>query len=194
MDQGVGVVHELLDEATFSEVADHTVNVARNIINGYDDEFQRTYLHNYPPFIDLHYALSDFASDLFGMKLKPSYLFVSNYHEGGVCPLHLDRPQCFRTIDLCVSDENDEPWPLKIADPWTDDQVKDCEGELHLGVIEPDTEPNLDVVWNTVLLRPNDAACYSGTHQWHYRPIATAKRADLIFFHFVPEDFNGPLN
>jgi hypothetical protein len=168
MDQGVGVVHELLDEATFKEVADHTVNVTRNIINGYDAEFQRTFLHNYPPFIDLHYALSDFASDMFGVKLKPSYLFVS--------------------------DENDEPWPLKIADPWTDDQVKGYEGELHLGVIEPDTEPDLDVVWNTVLLRPNDAACYSGTHQWHYRPIPSAKRADLIFFHFVPEDFNGSLN
>ena len=48
--------------------------------------------------------------------------------------------------------------------------------------------------WHEVLLEPNDAVLYSGTHSWHYRPTTLAGSADLVFFHFVKESFDGPLD
>jgi hypothetical protein len=48
--------------------------------------------------------------------------------------------------------------------------------------------------WHTVLLNPNDAVCYSGTHSWHYRSERLKGKADLVFFHFVPVAFDGPLS
>ena len=48
--------------------------------------------------------------------------------------------------------------------------------------------------WSTALLEENDAVLYSGTHSWHYRSERLQGTADLVFFHFVPEDFDGPLD
>ena len=187
------VIRNLLSDSAFRSLQDWVVHSARHG-GGWDDEFQRTHLHQSNVLRGLHDSLTPFASEVFDVPLKASYTFVSNYVDGGRCPLHVDRPQCFRTIDLLVAADDPEPWPLRIAEPWTDEQWDNYDGERHHGIIEPGTEPDLDVVWHNVLLHPNDAACYSGTHSWHYRPTASTGRADLIFFHFVPEDFDGPLN
>lgn len=187
------VVRNLLSDSAFAELQQFVIHSARHL-GEFDETFHRTAQHQNPALNDIHDGLVPFASELFGVPLKASYSFISNYLDGGRCPLHIDRPQCFRTIDYLVASDNPEPWPLRIAEPWTDKQWDAYDGPPHIGVIEPGTEPDLDVVWHDVLLNPNDAACYSGTHSWHYRPAPSNGRVDLIFFHFVPEDFDGPLN
>lgn len=57
-----------------------------------------------------------------------------------------------------------------------------------------------DEIWpiyvdnNEVLLQPNDAVCYSGTDSLHYRKKITGKYCVMVFFHFVPINFEGPLS
>jgi len=160
----------------------------------YDDDFVRYEHHTLPPLVDLHRQLAQPASELFGMSLKPSYVFLSNYLTGGRCPLHVDRAPCFRTIDLLVAQDDDSGWPIRIAEPWTDDQWERYDGDSFLGLVEPESEPEFAAVWHDIVFQPNAAVCYSGTQSWHYRPTEAAARTDLIFFHFVPEDFNGPLD
>lgn len=187
------VIRNLLSDSAFEAIQHWVIDSVRHG-GSWDEMFHRTHLHQSNVLRGLHDSLAPVASEVFGIALKPSYTFVSNYLDGGRCPLHLDRPQCFRTIDYLVAADSPEPWPIRIAEPWTDQQVEDYEGERHLGIIKPDTEPDLDVVWHDILLNPNDAACYSGTHSWHYRPVPSTGRVDLIFFHFVSEDFDGPLD
>lgn len=192
----VTVVRGLLDDNDFEALKGFVVDSLRHI-GSYDAPFNRTTIHNSPALINLHKQLAPFASELFQTELKPSYLFVSNYFDNGVCGLHYDRPQCFRTIDLLVHQDNPKPWPLAISDAWTDDQFKEFAESIDPEDADRDIEPgDLQgrVVWNEALLYPNDAACYSGTHSWHFRPVPSTGRADLVFFHFVPEDFDGPLD
>ena len=187
------VVRNLLSDSAFTELQQFIIHSVRHG-GKFDDTFHRTYQHQNTALSGIHDGLVPFASELFGVPLKASYSFISNYLNGGRCPLHIDRPQCFRTIDYLVAADDSEPWPLRIAEPWTDEQLDAYDGPRHIGVVEPGTEPDLDAVWHDVLLNPNDAACYSGTHSWHYRPAPSNGRVDLIFFHFVPEDFDGPLD
>jgi hypothetical protein len=161
-----------------------------------DKDFVRRYAHNVPYFVNIHRQLTDFASEQFGEPLKPSYSFLSMYDDNGICPLHIDRPQCYRTIDYLIQQDQAEPWPIRIGEPMTDEQRQAID-ESENG--HPQTEDEIAdritaETWTNVLLEPNDAVLYSGTHQWHYRPERLKGRADLVFFHFVPADFEGPLN
>lgn len=186
------IIRGLLSETSFYDLKNYVQHSCRHS-GTYDSDFHRVYTHESPVLYNLHAELAPYASALFDLPLKPSYSFISNYLDGGKCPLHVDRPQCLRTIDLLVSSDNPEPWLLRIADPWTDEQFEEYDGPRGLGVVESGKEPDLDVIWHDVLLDPNDAVCYSGTHSWHYRPEPSNGRVDLIFFHFVHEDFDGPL-
>lgn len=161
-----------------------------------DGAFVRKYAHNVPFFVGIHKQLAEFASDLFGEAVKPSYSFLSMYKDNGICPLHIDRPQCRYTIDYLIRQDQPEPWPIHIGDHMTDEMRAevDANGEGH-----PNTEEAIQARiakenWHTALLNPNDAVCYSGTHSWHYRSERLKGTADLVFFHFVPVGFNGPLN
>jgi hypothetical protein len=161
-----------------------------------DKDFVRRYAHNVPYFVNIHRQLTEFASEQFGEPLKPSYSFLSMYDDNGICPLHIDRPQCYRTIDYLIQQDQAEPWPIRIGEPMTDEQRQALDES---GAGHPQTEDEIAdriaaETWTDVLLEPNDAVLYSGTHQWHYRPERLKGRADLVFFHFVPADFDGPLN
>lgn len=156
-------------------------------------KFGRRYAHNLPFLVDIHHQLSDYASDIFGEKVKPSYVFLSMYDKGGKCPLHIDRPQCRYTIDYLIQQEASDPWPISVGRQMTDAQRDAIE------IQHPSTDEEIQAVidsqdWTTCLLNPNDATCYSGTNAWHYRPTASLGTADLAFFHFVPEGFRGPLD
>lgn len=160
-----------------------------------DDEsaFGRRYGNDLPFFVNIHQQLTEYASDLFGEKVKPSYVFLSMYEKAGRCPLHLDRPQCRYTIDYLIQQEQSEPWPINISK-----QMSASELEVVNNTAPTDKNEIAHVIgrntWTTCLLEPNDAVCYSGTNAWHYRPTASDGTADLVFFHFVPEAFDGPLN
>ena len=157
------------------------------------NKFGRRYAHNLPFLVNIHRQLTGFASELFGEKVKPSYVFLSLYDAGGRCPLHIDRPQCRYTIDYLIQQEQKDPWPIRIGRQMTNRQ-RDKQPISH-----PQTDDEIQAVidsqdWTDCLLKPNDAVCYSGTNAWHYRPTASQGTADLAFFHFVPEKFNGPLD
>jgi hypothetical protein len=160
------------------------------------ETFVRTYAHNVPYFVNIHRQLTEFASEMFGEKLKPSYSFLSMYRDGGKCPLHIDRPQCYRTVDYLIQQDTAEEWPIRIGGQMSDEQRAELD-ESGLG--HPQTEEEIAAriaaeTWTEVVLEPNDAVLYSGTHQWHYRPKVLSGTADLVFFHFVPADFQGPLD
>ena len=161
-----------------------------------DDQFVRRYANNVPFFVGIHKQLAGFASDLFGEKVKPSYSFLSMYEDNGICPLHIDRPQCRYTIDYLIRQTQAEPWPIHIGDHMTDEQRQAIDDDEN-GHPKDDEAIQARIAqenWHTVLLNPNDAVCYSGTHSWHYRSERLRGTADLIFFHFVPDGFDGPLN
>lgn len=201
-------------DATFEFLRESVVDVGRNIRQNYDSTFVRTSVHNFKPLVRLHHQLGDIASELYGQPLKPSYVFMSNYLPGGTCPVHSDRPQCEFTIDVLVASESAKPWPLVIADEWSVGQweafdpsevpeVRDFRavsepsspcGSCSLDDNDPSPLDVFDIRWNEILLEPNDAACYSGHRAWHYRPTVTRSRQDLVFFHFVPEAFDGSLS
>lgn len=159
-------------------------------------DFVRQYAHNVPFFVNIHRQLTDFASQVFGEKVKPSYSFLSMYQDGGICPLHIDRPQCRYTIDYLIRQTQKKPWPINIGKHMTDRQRRAFdEGTGGHPQSEEDIQARIHAEeWETVLLKPNDAVCYSGTHSWHYRPERLRGTADLVFFHFVPVAFDGPLS
>ena len=159
-------------------------------------QFVRRFANNVPFFVNIHRQLTEFACEQFGEPLKPSYVFLSLYDDGGICPLHIDRPQCYRTIDYLIQQDQPEPWPIRIGGYMTNDQRRTFE-ETDAGHPRTDAEIAERIAaetWTDVLLEPNDAVLYSGTHQWHYRPERLRGQAHLVFFHFVPADFEGPLD
>lgn len=197
MSDDVTIVRGLFDADAYKHLLDWLDTSVKYLPLGLDTEqFVRTYAHNPPYLVGIHKQLADFASETFGQKLKPSYVFLSMYQDNGICPLHIDRPQCFRTIDLLLRSTAAEAWPIRIGQTLTDDERIAIQES---GKGHPETDEDIQAVidsqeWTDVNLNPNDAVLYSGTHQWHYRPHRLKGTADLAFFHFVPEDFNGPLD
>ena len=161
-----------------------------------EDVFSRRCAHNVSIFQHLHNQLTDFASERFGEKVKPSYSFLSLYDNNGICPLHIDRDQCLYTIDYLIRQDRKEPWPIYIGEPMSDKDRADL-GSKNL--MYPKDDKDIERIkakqkFTTVEMQPNDAVLYSGTHQWHYRDRIPSGTADLAFFHFVPEAFSGPLD
>jgi hypothetical protein len=186
----VEIISRVFTNDTFAGI-ESLVGQARLSRPPFDSALRRWHHHNWRPLVPVHQAMTEQASELFGVRLKPSYCFLSMYDVGGRLPLHVDRPPCFRTIDLMVRKDDDEPWPIMISERVDDDES--AEGQ------QPDFDSETARIverheWTEVVLKPNAAVCYSGTHQWHYRPTEATARTDLIFFHFVPEDYDGPLD
>ncbi|MDA0630793.1 MAG: hypothetical protein O2981_05380 [Proteobacteria bacterium] len=191
------IAKALFDDKTHSGIIDF-VNKRTPLMSLQVDEttFIRKYSHNTPFFVSIHRHLSDFASEQFGEPLKPSYVFLSMYEDGGICPLHIDRPQCYRTIDYLITQDDQEPWPILIGEPMSNE---DREKLVESNACHPKEDSEIAEriaaeTWHEVLLMPNDAVLYSGTHSWHYRPKPIKGKATLVFFHFVPEAFDGPLD
>lgn len=195
--RGPIVAKNLFDKTTHKAIIQFLDERVPLMSVGVDEgEFVRTYAHNVPFFVNIHRQLTDFASKTFGEKVKPSYSFLSMYQDNGICPLHIDRPQCRYTIDYLIRQDQRKPWPIHIGDHMTDEQriALDEAADGHPKTDE-EIQTRIDAEnWHTVLLEPNDAVCYSGTHSWHYRSQRLKGTADLVFFHFVPEAFDGPLN
>jgi hypothetical protein len=88
------------------------------VINNEPSMFKRRNSHNIPFFSYIHQQLAEAASEIFGEKVKPSYVYTSLYGDEGVCPFHTDRPQCKYTIDYCI--DQDETWDIWVDDkPYT---------------------------------------------------------------------------
>jgi hypothetical protein len=195
------VIESLFDEATHEAInrfLDERVPLlALGVPLGTDQtDFGRNYANNVPFFVKIHQQLTDLASDLFSEPVKPSYSYLSMYQDDGICPLHIDRPQCRYTIDYLIRQTQSEPWPILIGEHMSDDDQRTL---YESGRGRPETPEEIEAriaaeKWSRVELKPNDAVCYSGTHSWHYRPDRLRGTADLVFFHFVPVAFDGPLS
>jgi len=191
------IVRSLFDDETHGKIIEYLDKWVPLLPLSRDDtDFVRLYYHNPPTLVAVHHALKDAASEIFGEPVKPSYCFLSMYKDGGTCPLHIDRPQCRYTIDYLVRQDQSEPWPICIGEHMSDEDrlvIDEAEAAHPKGDMAIQHRIAQET-WSTIELTPNDAVCYSGTNSWHYRPEKLKGTADLVFFHFVPEAFDGPLD
>ena len=123
--------------------------------------------HNPPLCRDLHLrpGFVALASRVFGRKVKPSYCFLSLYGPDGVCPRHVDRPQCRYTVDLLVG--SDGAWPIYVSGRRY--VMRPGEALCYSGTEQPHQR------------KPMDAD-------------GDATFSDLVFFHFVPAEWRGSLD
>lgn len=192
--RGIVVIKELFSKDVHKEI----ISFVQNEVNTYplDEDnslFFRRCKQNIDFFVHIHEQLVDLASECFQVKLKPSYSFLSMYEDKGRCPLHLDRPPCYRTIDYLINSDSKDGWPINISHPWSDDKVKSFLGKKS-GLSKEEFDLRIEnETWESIVLEENDAAGYSGTHSWHYRPTLSNGKSNLVFFHFVKEDYDGEL-
>lgn len=192
----VQVLRNIFSESSHQAILDYLNSYRSYLPSTGDETFVRNGAHNPQFFVKIHQQLTGLASEIFGEPVKPSYCFLSMYKDGGQCPLHFDRPTCKYTIDYLIRQEQKDPWPICISG-----ELSDVEREMHISegsasprFLEDSHEVIVNNNWETVLLEPNDAVCYSGSHSWHYRPEVLSGSADLVFFHFVGLNYEGNLN
>lgn len=190
---GVQVFRNLVSPENHADIQRFVNDHRRHLPRDQDEMFQRQCANDVPFFTSIHHQLTEFASGVYGKPLKPSYSFLSMYENGGVCPLHFDRRQCLFTVDYLIQQESAEPWPIRISKPMTDVEQEVCQSIQFPLSEEKQQEVISSYEWETVELHPNDAVCYSGTHSWHYRPTPSQGTVDLVFFHFVEENYVGSL-
>lgn len=140
------------------------------------DKFNRWYWHNLPVLRAVHH--SDWfvkeVCEAFGRKLKPSYCFLSMYGPEGVCPLHIDRPQCQFTVDLQIRSDGD--WPIYVDDERY--LLKDGQALLYSGTGQPHYRKPMAL----------DSTRNDGSAE------SRATFMDLAFFHFVPVEWQGKVD
>ena len=190
------IIDNLFSNRTYQDILDFMENNINFFPMQIDtNQFIRKSIHNLPFFVNIHNQLIELASYYFKEKVKPSYCFLSMYKQNGICPLHIDRDQCRYTIDYLISSTQKDPWPIHIGKQISNFERKEY---IEKNIGHPESEDDINNIiskesFTTVNLNPNDAVLYSGTHQWHYRSDRLQGEANLVFFHFVPEDFNGQL-
>jgi hypothetical protein len=119
-----------------------------------------------------HHQLNSLVSQLAGQPLKPSYVYVASYQEAAILKKHVDREQCEFSVSLCI-DYSPEPglatpWPLRLHPSGATVEVYQALG---------------------------DGLFYRGREIAHSRGVLPAGQSSTsMFFHFVPRDFDGPLD
>lgn len=149
----------------------------------------RYYENNIPFFKLLHHEfVTPIANKIFKEQLKPSYSYLSCYIPGkGVCPIHVDRPPCYRTIDLCLS--QNQSWPLFVNSnkEYANLDARRLENEAEL-------VQSIKAGAKVYTFNQGEALCYSGTDHPHWREkIQENNFCDLLFFHFVKKNYKGCL-
>lgn len=118
------IVKDVFPDEVFKDIETHIREIRRafegtpyhDLHHEVDNKFNRWFWHNLPLLRRIHYSagLARLTESIFPEPVKPSYVFLSLYGEGGICPLHTDRPQCKYTLDLCISQRNS--WPIYVND------------------------------------------------------------------------------
>lgn len=203
----VAKISKLLSENTHSEITDFVSNElpkwyakrdsyaperpdsAMKRITYNSDTLQHPYLKK------CHESLVDLVADFFGEAVEPTYALVSKYHEGGVCPMHVDRDACCYTFGYLV--RCDPPsWPIYVSLEEADTDELGGWGWTGQSGFMPkakdDTEIDYELfrkselTWVNIDQKPNDGYLLSGTHNWHYREKLPYGTADVLLFHFLP--------
>lgn len=118
-----------------------------------------------------HRQLTGLVSDLVGTPVKPTYVYTICYQAGSDLPRHKDRAQCQYTVTLlldCAPDlRGKSPWPLFL--------------ETTKGAVE-------------IRQRVGESLLYRSTEIPHSRtPIPDGMTSTSVLFHYVGQDFTGPL-
>jgi hypothetical protein len=138
-----------------------------------DEQSSRRYVaHNESVARFFHHQIAKVVGAIAGEAIKPSYVYLASYLSGAELKKHTDREQCEFSLTLCL-DFAPEP---KLATPWP---------------IRLDAGKGTVAVYQAL----GDSLVYRGTQVPHYRNIlGEGHTSTSIFFHYVPEDFLGPLN
>jgi hypothetical protein len=138
-----------------------------------DQQSPRRYVaHNEPVARFFHHEIASTISAIAGEPVKPSYVYLASYLSGSELRKHTDREQCEFSVTLCLdfSPEPDlaTPWPIKL--------------DLPSGRV---------IVYQGI----GDGLAYRGTKLPHYRDVlGQGQTSTSIFFHYVSENFAGPLD
>jgi len=133
---------------------------------------RRYHAHNESVAKFFHHQLTKAVSTIVGQPVKPSYVFFASYQEGAWLEKHTDRAQCEFSVTLCL-DYSPEP---KRQTPWP---------------IQLHTTKGVTTVYQSI----GDGLVYLGCRLPHSREVLPSGHTSTsIFFHYVPEDFNGPLD
>jgi hypothetical protein len=137
-----------------------------------DNQSNRRYVaHNEPVARFFHAQLAGKLGAVAGLKLEPSYVYMASYLSGSELKKHTDREQCEYSVTFCL-DFSPEP---ALATPWP---------------IRLDTPTGTVTVYQAL----GDGLAYRGTRLPHYRSkLPEGQTSTSIFFHYVSEDFVGPL-
>jgi len=125
---------------------------------------QRWIRHNDPLAQLLHEKVTPLVEAALRHPVRRSYVFMACYADGGFVPRHVDRAQCEYTLDLCLEDSGETPWPLIVDGERR--VVRPNEGLLYRGCVQ----------------------------EHHREPKPVGKVSHLVFFHLVDVDFDGPLD
>jgi hypothetical protein len=107
------LIKTVLSEEAFSSLCLYIEKVkTKKPVLSWCDVFMRYSLHDPLYLRDLHQQLTPLVENVLKRKLTPTYSYLSMYGENGICPPHLDKPECQWTLDLCV--KQDKPWPLSV--------------------------------------------------------------------------------
>jgi len=187
MENRAFIIEECLSETVLRNIQSVTKELRNNPSVLRDQEmFFRHFIHNPPLLSQIHLVLTKKAREIFNEDLKPSFSFISLYGSEGKCPLHTDRPQCYRTIDVCIN--QGEIWPIYVnVKPEFQNLSTEALAEPKLATKVKETSERFDLI-------PGQALCYAGHSSPHWRNnITPGNFCDLVFFHFVRSDFDGPL-
>jgi hypothetical protein len=127
--------------------------------------------HNEPVARFFHRQFGSVVSRIVGRRVKSSYTYFAGYEPGSDLPVHVDRPQCEYTLAMCIDctpePQSHTPWPLHLE--LADESV-------------------------AVYQALGDALLYRGREIPHYRdPLPPGRTVVSVFFHYVNEEFQGPL-
>jgi hypothetical protein len=133
---------------------------------------RRFVVKNEPVARFFHRQLAKVVGVIAGIRVKPSYVYVSSYQSGAELPAHTDRIQCEYSITLLIDHTPEpfdrSPWPLYLETPW-----------------------GSSAIWQGI----GDSLLYRGRQLPHHRTrLADGMTSTSIFFHYVDHDFAGPLD
>lgn len=149
----------------------HRVRIGGMVLG--DDQSSRRYVaHNEGVARFFHRQLTAVMAAVAGETVQPSYVYAASYQGGAKLDVHTDRLQCEFSITFCL-DYSPEP---SLATPWP--------LQLH-------TKSGVVTVYQAI----GDALLYRGRALPHSRDrLRQGQTSTSIFFHYVREDFSGPLD
>ena len=133
---------------------------------------RRFIAHNESVLRFFHHQLTAVVSGIAGEPVKPSYVYLGAYQGGATLAKHTDREQCQFSITFCL-DYSPEP---RAETPWP---------------IELHPEDRKVTVFQSI----GDGLFYRGCLVPHSRQaLPEGHSSTSVFFHYVHENFAGPLD